>query len=69
MIIALSIAYDDGTFAVHYARAQTLASAQAWCDQRKSNLEKQGTPCASAVINTDHMHDAEECRADDPTPS
>jgi hypothetical protein len=61
MIIALSIAYDDGDFAVHYARAKTLEQAQVWCADRKANLQKQGMPCASAVLNTDHLHWAEDC--------
>jgi hypothetical protein len=65
MIIALSIAYDDGDFAVHYAKTNSLEQAQAWCEKRKANLEKQGTPCASAVLNTDHVQLAEDCSTDD----
>jgi hypothetical protein len=66
MIIALSIAYDDGDFAVHYAKADTLEQAQAWCEGRKANLAKQGTPCASAVLNTDHVQSVGDCNVDEP---
>jgi hypothetical protein len=67
MIIALSIAYDDGDFAVHYAKADSLSQAQDWCERRKANLQKQGTPCASAVLNTDHVQSVEDCNVDEQT--
>jgi hypothetical protein len=66
MILALSIAYDDGDFAVHYAKARTLEQAHAWCERRKAELRKQGTPCASAVLNTDHVKGIEDCNVDEP---
>ena len=50
MIIAMTVLFDDGDFAVHYAAAKTLAQAQTWCESRKANLKKQGMACSSAVI-------------------
>jgi hypothetical protein len=66
MIIALSIAYDDGDFAVHYAKARTLAQAQRWCEDRKAELRRQGTACASAVLESDHAQWIEDCEMDEP---
>lgn len=69
MIIALTVAYDDGTFAVHYSAAKTLDAANRWCEDRKINLESQKIPCSSAVLNTDHIHWIEDCNVDEPTAS
>ena len=65
MIIALSVAYDDGTFAVHYAGAKTLKQAHDWCEARKDEMRKQGTDCDSAILQTDHIHWIDDCGADD----
>ena len=67
MIIAMTVAFDDGTFAVHYSAAKTLESANRWCEDRKANLEQQHLACSSAVFNTDHIHWIEDCNVDEPT--
>ena len=66
MIIALSVACDDGTFAVHYAAAKSLEQAHGWLERRSANLRAQGTDCASAVLNTDHIQWVDDCNLDEP---
>jgi hypothetical protein len=66
MILAISVAHDDGTFAVHYAAAKSLEQAHRWLARRSENLRAQGTECASAVLNTDHVQWIEECNVDEP---
>jgi hypothetical protein len=66
MILALSVAYDEGTFAVHYAAARTLEQAHRWLAGRTANLVAQGTECSSAVLNTDHVQWIDECEVDEP---
>jgi len=68
MIVALTVLFDDGDFAVHYAAAKSLEQAQRWCDSRKSTLRKQGIECSSAVLNTDHIQWVDDCNIDE-TPS
>ena len=67
MIVALTVLFDDGDFAVHYAAAKSLTQAQTWCQARKAALGKQGIRCSSAVINTDHIQWIEECEVDEGT--
>jgi hypothetical protein len=69
MIIALSIIYDEGTFGVHYAAARTLDQANRWIAQRKQALDRQGTENASAVLNTDHIQQIDECNVDEADPA
>jgi hypothetical protein len=61
MVIALVVSYDDGDFAVHYAKGRTLEEAQRWCNQRKQALAAQGTACASAVLNPEHLQWIADC--------
>ena len=61
MVIALVVSYDDGDFAVHYAKGRTIEEGQCWCNQRKQALKAQGTACASAVLNPDHVQWIEDC--------
>ncbi len=65
MIIALTVIFDEGDFAVHYAAAKSLPQAQRWCESRKATLHKQGIACSSAVLNTDHIQWVEECNVDE----
>ncbi|HTE04718.1 MAG TPA: hypothetical protein VK824_00880 [Planctomycetota bacterium] len=69
MILAISVACDDGTFAVHYAAAKSLEQAHHWLARRAENLKAQGTDCASAVLNTDHVQWIDECDIDEPAKS
>jgi len=66
MILAVSVAYDEGTFAVHYAAAKSLEQAHLWLARRSANLKAQGTDCASAVLNTDHVQWIKDCDVDEP---
>ena len=61
MVIALVVSFDDGDFAVHYAKGRTLEEAQRWCERRKEALGAQGTACASAVLNPDHIQWIADC--------
>jgi hypothetical protein len=66
MILALSVAYDQGTFAVHYAAARSLDQAHRWLARRTADLHAQGTECSSAVLNTDHVQWIDTCEVDEP---
>jgi len=65
MIIAMTVLFDEGDFAVHYAAAKTLEQAHRWAEKRKESLKAQGIACSSAILNTDHIQWVEECNVDE----
>jgi len=65
MVIALVVSFDDGDFAVHYAKGRTIEEAQRWCNLRKQALGEQGTACASAVLNPEHVQWIADCNLDE----